>query len=268
MIAVISASSLPDALVAVKAGMTVMTHPPRIVVDHVLQGRAAVLHLQQLVHLLLVFHDREPDLRVVQHEDHLFRDGVLIKGQRNASQGLRCGHSPIEARTVVADDRQVLAGLETESSEAGGEHAHLLGYLRPGPGLPDTVILFPNGGPIAAFTRVMEQQPWERIGRAGSRFGAVRHHFAHHVSAPSPHAPPDLTCVCLWPLPPPPGTQGTRTHQPERSAARRVGNSCTSIRFRGRAPHRRIRRRTYRNTSPSRALDPRSPPSPDSPVYS
>ena len=137
-------------VVAVQERLRVVAQAARVVVDDVLELRAAVPDLQHLVDLLLVLDDRELDLGVVQHVDHLLGHRVLVERHRHAAERLRRGHRPVQARAVVADDREVHPALEAERGEPAGERAHLLGDLRPGPGLPDAEVLLARRRMIAA----------------------------------------------------------------------------------------------------------------------
>ena len=140
-----------------------MAQPARIVVQNVPQLRALTLDLQKLVDLLLVLDDGEPDLGVLQDEGHFLRHRVLIQGHGHASQALRRRHGPVQARTIVADDGEILAALETEFRQPAGERAHFNRHLGPGPGLPDAEILLADCGPVAANSGVMQQQPRKGI---------------------------------------------------------------------------------------------------------
>src|SRR5205807_5402373 len=103
-----------------------------------------------LVDLLLVLGKGEGDLGVLDRERHLRGDRVLVQGNRNAAEDLRGADRGVKARTVVADQREVLAALEALFGKTGGERAHLVGIALPGPGLPDAEILLADSRPRAA----------------------------------------------------------------------------------------------------------------------
>ena len=172
---VMRAAEALDALVGVQEVLRVVAQPARVVEDDVLELRAAVPDLQHLVDLLLVLDDGEVDVGVVQHVDHLLGHRVLVERHRDAAQRLRRGHRPVQARAVVADDREVHPALEAERGQPAGERAHLLGDLRPGPGLPDAEVLLARGRVVAAHLRVVQQQAREHIQfqRRGRRWHGV-----------------------------------------------------------------------------------------------
>jgi hypothetical protein len=57
---------------------------------------------------------------------------------------LRCRHRPVELRSIVTDDGEILAALKPERGQTQCQRANLVGCLRPSPRLPDTQIFFPN----------------------------------------------------------------------------------------------------------------------------
>ena len=69
---------------------------------------------------------------------HLGGRRVLVERHRDAAQALRGAHRPVEARPVVADDREVLAALEALPPRAPQASARTSSAnCAPGPGLPD-----------------------------------------------------------------------------------------------------------------------------------
>ena len=141
----------------------VVAHAARIVVVDVRERRHLRLRLEHLVDLLLVLDDGEVDLGVVQHEHELGRGRVLVHRHRHAAEALRGEHRPVEARPVVADDREVHAAAEPLRRQAAGERAHFVGHLAPRPGLPDAKVLLPRRGMIGPHPRVLEHEPRERV---------------------------------------------------------------------------------------------------------
>ena len=119
--------------------------------------------LQHLVDLLLVLDDRERDLGIVQHEHEFGGRRVLVHRHRHAAQRLRRGHRPVQARPVVADDREMHAAPEALRGQPAGERAHFRRDLAPGPGLPDAEILFARGRVAAAHVGVVQQETGKRI---------------------------------------------------------------------------------------------------------
>ncbi len=158
---VVGAAQAQDAVVAVQEGLRVVAQAARVVEDDVLEIRAARRDLQQLVDLLLVLDDGEVDVGVVQHVDHFLGHRVLVERHRNAAERLHRGHRPVQARAVVADDREVHPALEAQRREAAGQRAHFLRDLRPGPRLPDAEVLLARGRMAAAHLRVVLQESAE-----------------------------------------------------------------------------------------------------------
>ena len=111
---------------ALHEGLTVMPQAARIVVQNVLETGGALAALDELVHLLLILDDGESDTGVLQHILQFRCRRVLVHGHRNPAQALRRSYGPIEARTVVADDRKTVAAAEAELSQAAGKGAYLL----------------------------------------------------------------------------------------------------------------------------------------------
>jgi hypothetical protein len=108
------------------------------------------------------------DFAVGEDEGHFAGDRILVQGHRHAAQHLRRAHRPVQARPVVADDRQVVAALEAEFGQAAGHGAHFLRHLAPVPGLPDAEIFLPGRRTVAARGCVIQQQTGKRIERARS----------------------------------------------------------------------------------------------------
>jgi hypothetical protein len=74
---------------------------------------------------------------------------------------LRRQHRPVQARTVVADDGQVHAALETECRQAARQGAHFGVDLLPVPGLPDAQVLFAERRLVRPLLAMLEQPAWE-----------------------------------------------------------------------------------------------------------
>ena len=108
----------------------VVAQASRIVVIDVLQGADLRLRLENLVDLLLVLGQRVDDFGILEHVDEFRRRRVLVHRNRDAAQGLRRGHRPVEARPVVADDRKV----HPAPKALRGEPARKRPHIRPPPG--------------------------------------------------------------------------------------------------------------------------------------
>ena len=127
-------------------GLVIVPHTARVVIYNRPQGGEMVLLGQDLVDLLLILRHDECDFGVVQNEAHLLRDRVLIDRHGNGAEALRGAHGEIEPRPVVADDGDLLSALQAERFQAGGELAHRIAEVGPGPRLPDAEVLLPDGG--------------------------------------------------------------------------------------------------------------------------
>ncbi len=172
-----------------KEGLIVVAHAARIVVDDGLQLRAAILDLQQLVHLLLVLGDGKARLGMVHDELKLLGHRILIHGHGDAAERLHRAHGAVEPRAVVADDGELIPSLKSESGETACQLAHFFGELTPGPGLPDAEFLFPRGVLVAVAAGILKQKLGEGVEpgielrlAASPRRGLARIvHFFHSV---------------------------------------------------------------------------------------
>jgi hypothetical protein len=141
---------------------------PCVVVDDRLQTRAARADVQELVDLLLVLDDREPRLGVVEDVRDLLFDPVLVERDRHAAERLRAEHRPVELRTVVTDDGDLVAATEAEGREAKRDEAALLVVVAPRVGLPDAVVLLANGDVLRPRPRVVADEPREGLRHVAS----------------------------------------------------------------------------------------------------
>ena len=150
-------------------GLAVMAQAARFVVEDVHKRWALRQYLEQLVDLLLVLRDREFDGSILDRKGHLGRHRILIERYRNAAQALRRAHRGIDPGSIVADDGEVIAALETPPGEAAGQRAHLVGETPPAPGLPDSKILLADRRALRADPGMVHQQLWKRV-QAGINF--------------------------------------------------------------------------------------------------
>ena len=111
-----------DLLEGHEAGGFVAVHPPRVIVDDVLETRQPVPHFQDLVDLLLVFGDDDARLGGFEHPRQFARDRVLVEadGQETGALGREFGDHPL--RPVVSDDREPVP-RSTPSSDSPSEKA-------------------------------------------------------------------------------------------------------------------------------------------------
>ncbi len=152
------AASGQQRIVGGQAGLAVAAQAARVVVVDAFQRRALRADLQQLVHLLLVFHHGKAHFCVVQRKDALSGHRVLVQRHRNGAQRLRCQHGGVQAWPVGADQHQVLAALQACQVQAGRNLLDLHRQLRPAVRLPDAVFLFAQRCGSGALGGVLEQQ--------------------------------------------------------------------------------------------------------------
>ncbi|MNT45759.1 hypothetical protein D3C72_1823580 [compost metagenome] len=69
-----------------EARLRIVAQAARIVVEDVADQRALLAQLQQLVHLLLVFHQAKAHFGVVEREHAFGPHGVLVQRNRNRAQ--------------------------------------------------------------------------------------------------------------------------------------------------------------------------------------
>ena len=109
-----------------------MPEPPRVIVNNAAQRWALIAHLKHFVDLLLILDDSDAHRSVLQHVDHLLRDGILVERYRYRPQGLCCHHAHVELRAILADDRHMIARLDAQRGQAAGEFLYPLKDLLPG----------------------------------------------------------------------------------------------------------------------------------------
>ncbi len=163
------AARLAHNVIGMEVGLRVMAQPARVAEDHGIEQLAALLDQDQLVDLLLVLDDRKAHLGVVEDEGHLLGDRILVDRHRDAAQRLRRGDRPIEARAVVADDRELVAAREPERREPAGQRFDFGGDLGPAPALPDAVILLAHRRPVGAQPGMRHQHLGKGVQGIGIR---------------------------------------------------------------------------------------------------
>ena len=160
-----------DLLEGHQTGCFVAVHPPRIVVDDVLEAGQSVPHLQHLVDLLLILGDDDSRLGGLEHPRQLPGDGVLIESERQNAAGLgrELGDHPF--RPVVPDDRDPVPPLDPQLRQSQREGAHPAEVLRPGDLLPDAELLLSQRDLVGAFVGVARKEARKRLvhGAASSR---------------------------------------------------------------------------------------------------
>src|SRR5262245_17300412 len=163
MIALVAAPELLERLQAHETRILIVPEPAGILVDDVLEPGTARLDLQELVDLLLVLHDGEARLGMIDDELHLLLDGVLVQGDGHAAERLGGQHRPVELGPVVADDRRLVSAAEPERRQAQRDQPRLLEVLPPGVRLPDPILLLADGDLVGKPFDVATDQFGERI---------------------------------------------------------------------------------------------------------
>src|SRR5262249_55169142 len=121
-------------------GLVVVSQSLRIVVDDLLELWQARFDLEQLVDLLLVFNHHEARVAVIDDELQLMGDGVLEEPDRGGAGRLNRQLSVEPFRAIVADDRDLFAGLQAEGGKTEAQTPDVVEISLPGDCLPDTEI--------------------------------------------------------------------------------------------------------------------------------
>ncbi|MNU81777.1 hypothetical protein D3C71_714480 [compost metagenome] len=140
----------------------VVAQAARVVKVDVRNLGALLADLQQLVHLLLVFHQAKAHFGVVEREHTFGPHGVLVQRNRNRAQGLRGQHGGVQAGAVGADHHHVFMALQPGQVQAGGHLLHQPHQVSPAVGLPDAIFFFAQGRGRGALGGMLEQQLRER----------------------------------------------------------------------------------------------------------
>ena len=160
--ALVAAHFLPSELLHMRermqVGRIVGCEAALFLEDDRAQFREPIGDGKELVDLLLILHDREFRLGVVQHVGHLVRNRVLVCGHRDAADALHGCKGGVQPRAVVADNGHDVAALEPQFAQANGKCAHLVAHLRPGPRLPDAEILVAHRRPVRVLHGIAQQQ--------------------------------------------------------------------------------------------------------------
>jgi len=161
------APAVLDRCKTVQARVIVIAQPTLLIVDNMLDGFDFVGDRQNLVDLFLIFHDRERHFGMFEHEGHFFSHGIRVDRDWQGADRLGDRECPVEPGLVRPDDRDPVAALDAQVREAESSHAHFLQYLRPGPGLPDSKVLFPHCGPRMPLLGISQKQFRKRISVRG-----------------------------------------------------------------------------------------------------
>jgi hypothetical protein len=158
----VGGTSLQDQLIQRgQARLVVVAQAARVVEPDAPELRALPAQLQHLVDLLLVLHDGEGNLGVVQRKDELRRDGVLIKRHRHGAERLRGQHGGVKPRAVLADDDHMRPAPQARGRQAECQLPHQHGKRRPGQRLPHAEGFLAQRRRVGPAGRVVEQEPWK-----------------------------------------------------------------------------------------------------------
>jgi hypothetical protein len=136
----------------------IMAHPLGVMVDYILDFGQPVPHLQDFIHLLLIFGQDHPGVGMVDDVLDFGGDGILVKGDRHTPERLSGHQRPVQLRAIVTDDGQLIAALKTERGEPERKVLDLLQVLRPTVGLPDPVGFLSDGGLVVAIPLCVRYQ--------------------------------------------------------------------------------------------------------------
>ena len=148
---------------ALQAGLIVVAQTPWLVVPDALKLRALLANFEHLVDLLLILHHAKAHLRVVDRVHALGRHRVLVQGHRDRPQGLSGQHGRIQARSIRADDHQMLAAAQSGLRQAAGQISHQLRHVRPAHGLPDAVLLLAHRRALGVPGGLLQKQSRESV---------------------------------------------------------------------------------------------------------
>jgi hypothetical protein len=130
--------------------IVVAAQPLRVVPNDPLHLRELVEHVEQLVDLLLVLHDHETGVRMIDDELHLARDGILIQPHRSPTRGLSRELRVHPFGPVVAHDRDLVAAAKPERDQPQTEVANVTEVGLPAHLSPDPQLLLSECRPRRA----------------------------------------------------------------------------------------------------------------------
>ncbi len=144
-----------------QAWILVLPHAAIVTVDD--QARPAGTQLEQLVDLLLVLAQDDPDVRRLQQVAGLGGQHVLVDAQRQATQGLGGKLAPDPVRPVAADQAHHLATPQPKLGQAQRHEPHLVAILRPGELVPDAELLLAHGHFAGPVRGIVQEQLGQRV---------------------------------------------------------------------------------------------------------
>ena len=134
---------LQQGVVADKLRPVVVAHAPVLVVDDAANRWAPRQDLEQLVDLLLVLGEDVADFRALNRRRHLIGRRILIERHRDGAQPVRRAHRCVEARPIVAHERDMRPALQTARRQCGRQRGCLVGQFAPRHGAPDAALFLP-----------------------------------------------------------------------------------------------------------------------------
>src|SRR5579883_662811 len=138
--------------------LAIVTHALRVVVDHPFDAGQFILERENLIDLLLILGQHKARFRMLDNVLDLTRDRVLIERHGHAAERLRRDEPPVQLWAVIADDRELVATLETERGKTKGHRSDVVVARRPGVRLPDTKLFFADRSLVPMLTGVVQKQ--------------------------------------------------------------------------------------------------------------
>ena len=134
---------LQEGVVTDKLRPVVVAHAPVLVVDDAANRWAPGQDFEQFIDLFLVLGEDVADFRALNRRRHLIGRRVLIERHRDGTQPVRRTHRCVEARPIVAHERNVRPALHTARRQCGRQRGCLVSQFAPRHGAPDAALFLP-----------------------------------------------------------------------------------------------------------------------------